>query len=144
MTALKAYPFFLNIHAGVVGSGESCILLPAPQGSGKSTLTAALVHAGFEYLSDEVALLSDDLAVRSFPQAICLKESGIPAVASFYPEARSLRLHLRGDGKRVAYLPPSPDRLPKVGLRSVRAVVFPRYEAGAALASRSVPKTVAL
>jgi hypothetical protein len=144
MTALKACPFFLNIHAGVVGAGESCILLPAPQGSGKSTLTAALVHAGFEYLSDEVALLSGDLAVPAFPQAICVKESGIAAVASLYPQARSLRLHMRGDGKRVAYLPPPPDRVSEAGGRPVRAVVFPRYEAGAPLASRDVAKTVAL
>ena len=32
-------------------------LLPAAAGSGKSSLTAALVHSGLGYYSDEVALI---------------------------------------------------------------------------------------
>lgn len=146
MSALRRHGFFLNIHAGVLGMSSDCVLLPAPPGSGKSILTAALVHAGFDYFSDEVALLSPgDLRVAPFPQAICLKESGIAAVAAFRPEAASLLLHRRCDGKRVAYLPPPPDRLPHPETRgTVRALVFPRYKAGAAARCKPLAKTAAL
>ena len=44
--AVERYPFLLSVHAGVVAFGPECVLLPAIAGSGKTTLTAALVHAG--------------------------------------------------------------------------------------------------
>ena len=49
VTAVNQHEFFLDIHAGVIGDGEKCIVLPGPPGSGKSTLTAALVHAGYQF-----------------------------------------------------------------------------------------------
>ena len=74
VTAVNDHRFFLNIHAGVIGDQSRCILLPAPPGSGKSTLTASLVHAGFEYFSDEVALLEEgSFDVFPVPLAICVK-----------------------------------------------------------------------
>lgn len=144
--ALRRHEFLLNIHAGVLRRGEACVLLPAPPGNGKSTLTAALLRAGFDYFSDEVALLSGkDFHVASFPQAICLKESGIAAAAVFWPQAASLPLHRRPDGKRVAYLPPPRDRLPKPdALGTVRALVFPRYQAGNAMHCARLGKADAL
>jgi hypothetical protein len=44
----------LCIHAGVVSAAGGSIVVPGASGLGKSTLTAALVQAGFGYLSDEV------------------------------------------------------------------------------------------
>ncbi len=41
---LDAGNYLLNIHAGVVEGVGGCVLLAAPPGHGKSTLTAALVH----------------------------------------------------------------------------------------------------
>lgn len=146
MAALRAYSFFLNIHAGVVRGPAGCALLPAPPGSGKSILTAALVASGLDYFSDEVALLAlDDLRVAPFPQAFCFKQSGIPTVARFFPETAALPLHARRDGKRVAYLPPPKGRLPATeDLGTVRALVFPRYEPGAATSCKELPRTAAL
>src|SRR5207249_5616388 len=45
---------FLCIHAGCVSRAGGGLLLPARRGCGKSTLTTALLLAGFGYLSDEV------------------------------------------------------------------------------------------
>ena len=47
----------IAVHAGVVGTAESCLLLAGPSGAGKSTLTAALLAAGFTYYTDEVAII---------------------------------------------------------------------------------------
>jgi hypothetical protein len=44
----------LCIHAGLVSAAGGSIAVPGTSGLGKSTLTAALVQAGFGYLSDEV------------------------------------------------------------------------------------------
>jgi len=44
----------LCLHAGVVSCPTGTVVVPGSSGLGKSTLTAALVQAGFGYLSDEV------------------------------------------------------------------------------------------
>jgi hypothetical protein len=63
------------IHAAALGFSDRVFLLVAASGQGKSTTTWALLHHGFQYLSDELAPL--DLArleVQPYPHAICLKK----------------------------------------------------------------------
>jgi len=146
VTVLRDHAYFLNIHAGVVSDGTACVVLPAPPGSGKSTLTASLVHAGFEFFSDEIALLQDTtLHVFPVPLAICVKDSGIEALADRFPQVRTLPLHRRGDGKRVAYMPPPAQRRPSSEHpRPVRALVFPRFEPGARTSLEPLPRAEAL
>ena len=43
------------LHAAAVAMGNRVALLPAPSGTGKSTLTVGLLERGFDYLSDELA-----------------------------------------------------------------------------------------
>jgi hypothetical protein len=63
------------LHAAALRFGNQAILLVAPSGVGKSTTTWALLHHGFEYLSDELAPLNlATRAVYPFPHAICLKQ----------------------------------------------------------------------
>jgi hypothetical protein len=145
-TVLREHPYFLDIHAGVVSDGRECLVLPAPPGSGKSTLTAALVHGGFEFFSDEIALLQDTtLHVFPVPLAICIKDHGIDALAGRFPQARMLPLHRRGDGKRVAYMPPPAHSRPSSDVpRPVRALVFPRFAPGAKTSLDALPRAEAL
>lgn len=67
---------FVLIHAGAVvtPAGEG-VLLPGDPGSGKTTLVAGLVRAGFGYLSDEAGAI-DPISRRLFPypRALALKE----------------------------------------------------------------------
>ncbi len=66
----------LFIHAGAVERHGRAIILAAPSGTGKSTLTYALLHAGFRYLSDELAPIDlEHLHVAAYPHALCLKAS---------------------------------------------------------------------
>lgn len=61
------------VHAGVVQLGSRTAAIPADSGGGKSTLTAALVLAGFDYLSDEGLCVDYDTgAVEPYPKAISL------------------------------------------------------------------------
>jgi hypothetical protein len=94
-------------HAGVVATGESCILLPGSSGSGKSSLTLALTDKGFRYFSDEVALLEPEtFRVLPVPLAICVKRSGWDVIARYRPDIWKQIVHVRSDGKHVRYLRP--------------------------------------
>jgi hypothetical protein len=62
----KATRDFLDLHAGSLVRGGHGLLLPAAQDVGKSSLSVALMAAGFDYLSDEVGAL-DPITSRAFP-----------------------------------------------------------------------------
>jgi len=145
-TAVNRHEFFLGIHAGVVGGQTGAMLLPGNPGSGKSSLTAALVQAGFQYYSDEMALLRDgDFQVLPVPFSLCIKDTGLAVLASRFPGLEALPLHQRCDGKRVAYLPPPKGCLPPSGeTKPVRAIVFPHYAYQASTCCRAIPKAEAL
>jgi len=66
------------VHAAAAAKGDGCILLCAPSGGGKSTLTAALVRNGWRALGD------DKLLLRS--------NGGAPELASLM---RTFNLHPR-------------------------------------------------
>ena len=127
---LKGYHPDLNIlaliHAAVVGRNGRAILLPAPSRCGKSTITAALVHAGYGYLSDDMAVL--DLASGSaypFPLGLSLRAGSWPIAEGMFPGLRGSSSAPLSDemvkvimleGAQTLYAP-----LP------VTAVVFPAY-----------------
>lgn len=63
------------VHGGAVVTPDGrVVVLTAASGSGKSTATWALLHHGFDYLSDELAPIDPgSLQVLSYPHALCLK-----------------------------------------------------------------------
>ena len=61
------------VHAGVVASDGAAIAFPAESGTGKSTLTAACLDAGFAYVSDEALCIDPrDCRVVPYPKPIAL------------------------------------------------------------------------
>lgn len=60
------------VHAGVVASGGDSIAFPVNSGGGKSTLTAACLLAGFDYVSDEALCVDMDGAVVTYPKPLSL------------------------------------------------------------------------
>jgi len=142
--AIDRYNFLFYIHAGVVGTADRCILLPATAGSGKSSLTAALVHRGYRYLSDEVALIKPNtFLVAPVPLAVCVKRAGWDLMSRYFPHIRDLMGHQRMDGKEVRYIPPAPDAIQKSAAH-VSHIVFPRYDASAITELRPVARSAAL
>lgn len=145
LPAIDAFDYFLNLHAGVIGCRDGCVLLPAAAGSGKSTTTAALVHHGFPYLSDEVALLTEDCTIRALPLALCFKDAGWDIAGRYFDEIDGLAAHLRGDRKIVKYLS-LPERFCADATRRypVKAIIFPKYTPGASTSIEPLSKTQAL
>lgn len=75
--ALEAAPGLLHLHAGVVAKDGACALLAARSGTGKSTLTTALVERGWAYLTDETASISPESAkVCGFSKPLTIKFNG--------------------------------------------------------------------
>lgn len=125
---------YLMIHAAVLERHGHAVILPAPPGSGKSTLCAALTQHGWRLLSDELALIRlSDGNIVPLPRPISLKNASIDIMQSYAPNAifsRKVSDTMKGT---VAHM-----RAPFESV--IRAsecarpgwVVFPRYEAGAA------------
>ena len=143
-SAVNAYDFLFYIHAGVVGTGDTCVLLPAAPGSGKSSLTAALTHRGFRYFSDEVALIKPGtFQVPPMPLAFCIKSTGWELMYRYYPEIASVPVHNRDDGKRVRYVPPPPGAIQQKSA-TVSHIIFPRYEEGGPTELKPIARSEAL
>jgi hypothetical protein len=145
--AINNHDYLLNIHAGVIYDGHQCILLPAAAGSGKTSLTAALIHSGFYYFSDEIALLDETtFNVRAVPISLCVKSTGLSVLQPYFQDIVNLRVNVREDGKLVRYIPPSSDNVwSDLGLSTaVAAIVFPKYSPLAPTAIQPVGKIEAL
>ncbi len=143
-TAVNAHDFMLYLHAGVVGKGEKCVLLPAAAGSGKSSLAAALTHSGFDYYSDEVALVErGTYQVPPVPLAVCVKSTGWDMMSRYYPEISAVPVHGRNDGKVVRYVPPLAATVRRTpGL--VSHIFFPRYTKGKRTRLQPLSRSTAL
>jgi hypothetical protein len=90
---------FLALHAGAVSTGNGALLLPAPQETGKSTIVAALLAQGFDYLSDEVGAL-DPITGRAYPHPKLLHLD--PGAIDLFP---GLEARLEdGDGRARSHI----------------------------------------
>jgi hypothetical protein len=70
------------LHAGAVARNGVAVVVPAVSGGGKSTLVAALVDAGFDYLTDEIVVIGEGPApVGGYRKAIALKEGSWPLLS---------------------------------------------------------------
>ena len=64
---------FVLVHASALAVDDRALLVPGPSMSGKSTLAAALVEAGADYLSDEYAVLDSGGLVHPYPRPLCIR-----------------------------------------------------------------------
>jgi hypothetical protein len=113
------------IHGGAVGVNGRAILFPGYSLAGKTSLVAALISSGAEYLSDEYAVFDADGMVHPFAKPLSLRAT---------PTARQVEKSAEALGGRVATRP-----LP------VGAVVMTRYREGAKWRPRRLsPATAAM
>jgi hypothetical protein len=132
--ALKAYlvqqvlareDYRLAVHAAALARNGRVLLLPGNAGSGKSTLTAALMARGFAFLGDDTVLLDEELRVRGLPFALAVKAGAWDLLKPYHPSLFALPVDRRPDGRVVRYLRPSTfvgQALPAAWM------VFPRWQ----------------
>lgn len=136
---------YLIIHAAVIERDGLAAILPAPPGSGKSTLTAALIQRGWRLCSDELTLLRpEDGRVVPLARPVNLKNSSIEVLKRFAPEVvfgPEVHDTLKG---RVAHLRPAADDVQRSGqCAHPRWIVFPRWQAGIPAQMEARPKAQA-
>ena len=121
-------PHHTFIHGGAVEKDGIGYVLPAESKQGKTTLTMALVDAGYSFLSDEFAVLDMSGSLLPFPRALSVRADSL----SLFPKLDRRR-------KRLPTLYSPVDTLysidllsalsPRVGRRCrIGYVIFPRYD----------------
>ena len=132
---------FLMLHSAVIERDGCAVILPAPPGSGKSTLCAGLVSRGWRLLSDEVALISlTDRMITPLGRPISLKNQSIQVIQKFAPGAVFNQLTHDTSKGTVTHMKVPAEQLQRIDERAVaRWVIFPKYvpHAKAELTQRS-------
>lgn len=137
---------FLIIHAAAIEKDGQAAILPGAPGSGKSTLTAFLIHHGWRLLSDELALLRlDDCRLTPLARPISLKNRSIDIIEEVIPGAvLSPRCPDTAKGTVALLKVPQESVKRTQETASPAWVIFPHYKQGegAALEPRSKADTL--
>lgn len=136
---------YLIIHAAVVEKGGKAAILPAPPGSGKSTLCAALVNRGWRLFSDELAMFS--LQMRKLvplPRPVNLKNNSIDIMQAYAPDAVFGPRVADTNKGTVCHMKAPADSIARAAEAALPAwIILPRYvpEAAASLTPRGKAQT---
>lgn len=120
---------FVTIHSAVLERNGRVLIMPAPPGSGKSTLCAALVLNGWRLLSDEMALIDPEtgLVVPS-PRPVGLKNKSIDIIQHRAPAGVFGPVAYDTMKGTVAHMRPPTESVARAGEAALPGwVVFPRY-----------------
>jgi hypothetical protein len=139
--ALDAEPDRVHIHAGAVTGADGAVVLAGWPGSGKSSAIAALVEAGFGYMTDErLSVSSDGRQVAGFAKPISLIAGSFEAFAHLDPARTGVGL---SDGATWQVPASSIGHVAPPTAHDVTAIVFVAYEHGAPLRRTSIDPVTA-
>lgn len=127
---------FHLLHSGAVARGGKGILFPGRSGSGKSSMTLSLVCKGYNYLSDELAVINPSTdELHAFPEQVNVVDRSI------FPDLHHRKnLWFKPDRKKPKVWYVHTDDIPSGPISSpvpVRYIIFPSY--GPKKASRLIP-----
>lgn len=137
---------YLTIHAAVVERCGRAMILPAPPGSGKSTLCAGLVSRGWRLLSDELTVIDPSSAcIVPVPRPVSLKNASIEVIRRFAPDAvLGPVVHETTKGSVAHMRPPAESVRNADVLAAPGWVVLPKFVPGAPTRLEPLPKARAL
>jgi HprK-related kinase A len=133
---------FLILHAASIERAGHAAILPAPPGSGKSTLCAALVSRGWRLLTDELTLVSPSTGLISpMARPISLKNASIDVMQQFAPkETFSPKVYNTIKGT-IAYMRAPDESVARMHETAAPTwMIFPKFQAGAATSVNLLPK----
>ena len=124
---------WLTIHSAVLERHGRALILPAPPGSGKSTLCASLLLHGWRLLSDEMTLLDPDTGlVTPFPRPVSLKNQSIDIIRKRDKSVVIGPIAFDTMKGNVAHMRAPTDSLKRASEKALPAwVIFPQYVADA-------------
>lgn len=130
--ANHAHQFFI-LHAAAIERKGQVIILPAPPGSGKSTLCAAMAFSGWRLFSDELTLISPaTLEITPCTRPINLKNNSIDILQRRVSgSVFSTRSEDTTKGTVALMKPPKESVSMMQQTAKPKAVIFPKYAPGA-------------
>ncbi len=132
---------FLMLHAAVLERNGCAVIMPAPPGSGKSTLCAGLASRGWRLLSDELTLISlSDGLITPLARPISLKNESLDVIKAFCPDVVLNQVTHHTSKGSVSHMKVPSTHLARANeLARPGWVVFPKYvpQASAQLSQRS-------
>lgn len=157
LPAAQAYPLFewglnwcfstqyhrhLVIHGAVIEKNGRALIMPAPPGSGKSTLCAALVARGWRLLSDELSLIKlDALQVVPMCRPLSLKNESLQIIQKFEPSLTFGAPAYDTSKGTVGHMrAPTASVVRSQECATPAWVIFPKYEAEADANLQAYPK----
>lgn len=130
--AVEVSSDYLLLHASAAERDGTAVLLPAPMGSGKTTLVARLVQAGLRYVTDEVVAVDDSDTVQPYPKPLSIETGSQPLLEALRPVIDPAVAAYLGEKWYVEPLAIGPPAV--AGPCVPRLVVTPCYEQGATTA----------
>lgn len=120
----------LILHAAVIEKNGNAVIMPAPPGSGKSTLTAGLVSKGWRLFSDELAMLSlDNETVCALPRPVSLKNDSIEIMGAYAPGSILGPIAFDTSKGTVAHMKAPSESVARALEPAIpRWVIFPKYQ----------------
>jgi HprK-related kinase A len=124
---------FLCLHAAVIERAGCAVIMPAPPGSGKSTLCAGLASRDWRLLSDELTLISlADGLIAPLGRPISLKNQSLEVIRKFVPGAVLNRVTHDTSKGSVSHMKAPAAQVDCLADRArPRWVIFPKYVPGA-------------
>ncbi|MEE9339649.1 MAG: hypothetical protein V3U87_16365 [Methylococcaceae bacterium] len=140
--ASKSNDWLAILHAAGVSWKEHSIVFPALGGSGKTTLTAALIKHGFDYINDDVIpLMRDTGELIHLPISLSIKSGSWPLLQSLYPDLESLEV-FGSQERRIKYLAPPVNSSEQAVY--AKNIILLNYKAGVTEKLESVSPAMAL
>lgn len=119
---------FVTLHAAAVARDGELVLLAGESGAGKTTLTLALLDAGWTYLSDDLAPVAVESGlVHPFPKPLGVKD------AATFERVRDAFTATSLGPPTGSFLVPATRWDVATEPLAVRALLFPRFAPGASL-----------
>lgn len=133
---------YLVIHAAVLEKNGRALLMPAPPGSGKSTLCAALANRGWRLLSDELTLVAPETTeIIPMCRPVSLKNESIQIIQDFEATVAMGPSAFDTSKGTVGHMRAPTDSVLRSHEMAMPAwIVFPKYEAGSTAQLADHPK----
>lgn len=131
---------YVLLHAGTLALGDRAVLMAATPGAGKSTLSAAMMLAGFRLLSDEFGVLDPDSGMLlPMLKPVALKNRSIDVIRAYSAQARLGPTFVGTRKGDVAHLAPDAASVAAATTARPALVIFPTYREGSELSLTPQP-----
>ncbi|WP_104736305.1 phosphoenolpyruvate carboxykinase (ATP) [Hanstruepera ponticola] len=124
-----------TFHASTISNDKEAVMLLGESGKGKSTLSAILMHNGFNLIADDFTpVLAKTQSIYAYPSAISIKEGSFKVIENYIDDFNDIKAIKNHTTKgKIKYITP----LNKLGLNNI-----PCYKMVLVNYQKDVPTTI--